>query len=174
MKGVDTWIYLAFVFYIMERIELKQIVGYLPYGLKVLHTDFEPMAGKFTSEAEVETMSNECITFKNSFYAPSDYYFGDLEIEIKPILRPLSDLTKEIEVNGEKMFPIEYLCIQSVLNNFHSTDYTWALIEKIKTNIDLVNLPNWLFESLYEWHFDIHGLIGKGMAIDINTLKDGN
>jgi hypothetical protein len=27
--------------------------------------------------------------------------------KIKPILRPLSDLTKEIEVNGEKFIPIE-------------------------------------------------------------------
>jgi hypothetical protein len=29
-------------------------------------------------------------------------------------------------------------------------------------------------QKLFEWHFDVFGLISKGLAIDINTLKNQN
>ena len=72
----------------------------------------------------------------------------DEVLEFKPILRPLSDLT-DIEV--EKL---EYGYINSI-------------IEKLKSKeIELI-----VYEYLVKNHFDVFGLIEKGLAIDINTIK---
>lgn len=72
------------------------------------------------------------------------------------ILRPLSDLTKEIEHNGEKFVPTKALSM-------------WDL-EGI-TAIDIPHIPVNLYELLLKWHFDVFDLIGQGLAIDINTLE---
>lgn len=90
---------------------------------------------------------------------------------IKPILRPLSDFTKEIEVNGQKFVPIDKL------SELHSDyvvkqDGCWFFIEdKCDTNyIELSTSGIWV-QKLFEWHFDLHNLIKNGLAIDINTLN---
>jgi len=72
------------------------------------------------------------------------------------VLRPLSDLTKEIEVNGEKFVPIKKIKEMYPLDTFSSTS----------------NIAQWSFrvvQKLLEWHFD-YGLIENDLAIDINTL----
>jgi len=67
----------------------------------------------------------------------------------KPILRPLSDLMEEIE--GKE-----------------------ALIYIIGSNTisqGVKNLPYYKIVILLKNHYDIFGLIEKGLAIDINTIK---
>lgn len=71
------------------------------------------------------------------------------------ILHPLSDLTKEIEHNGEKFVPEENLLDS----------------EMILRNVDYRMLRFGDIERLISWHFDIVGLIDKGEAIDVNTLS---
>jgi len=125
------------------KLETKHLVGYLPYDLKMYWEDDqkrpqEPWKLKYES---VEFVLNN---------------------QNKPILRPLSDLTKEIEVNGEKFIPLDYI----------STS-----IKDIKQNDRYLfkglyyNLSYWKIERLLEMHFDIYGLIENNLAIDINTLK---
>lgn len=97
-----------------------------------------------------------------------------------PILRPLSDLTKEIEVNGEKFVPMEWLSkfigavepcdqikqtfwITQSGNNNEGGILSFGALCK---HIDQFEL----FQKLLEWHFDIYGLIENNLAIDINTL----
>lgn len=64
------------------KLELKHLAAYLPYELKMY---YETLLGvKRHWILRCGTIS-EAIVYQN-----------------KPILRPLSDLTKEIEVNGEK------------------------------------------------------------------------
>lgn len=41
-------------------------------------------------------------------------------------------------------------------------------IKNSKCNVNQLEL----IEKLYEWHFDLHGLIEKGLAIDVTTLTD--
>ena len=87
----------------------------------------------------------------------------------KPILRPLSDLSKEIEVNGEKFKPSFVL----------SRDYKNAeeFIHLIITEKEedyykdiLSHMPLCIAQKLFEYHFDVFGLIEKKLAIDINTI----
>jgi len=119
----------------MKDIKLKHIVGYLPYGLKMLS--------------------------KNDFVTPliRDLRVDGFQFMIetrKPILRPLSDLTKEIEIDGKKFTPINFLhwnneCREIFFIYPETTSYSDV-------------------QQLYEWHFDVHGLIKADLAIDINTL----
>ena len=81
--------------------------------------------------------------------------------DYKPILHPLSDLTKEIEHKGEKFIPIKKIAIY----NPNNMEY---LIECVVTGL----VEYIVLRQLIEWHFDITDLISKGEAIDVNTLEE--
>ncbi len=117
----------------------------------------------------------------------------------KPILRPLSDLTREIEHNGKKFVPIVELC-----KLYESDQITYI---EIKGSNNLIGLRYFdkdgtdcvfayhikygafavhtvqdelfhivynqleLFQKLFECHIDVFGLIERGKAIDINRLR---
>ena len=116
--------------------------------------------------------------------------------KIAPILHQLSDLTKEIEHNGEKFVPIVELAILVGFSKVDNNCFidSGAFLYKIITNDEIeftfnkkhncfyafdkeVNqflcFNNQLksFQKLIEWHFDIAGLIESGEAIDVNTLE---
>ena len=68
----------------------------------------------------------------------------------KPILRPLSDLTKEIKTGG--------LFLPSYARNISYFEVTPFA------------LPHLEFEWIVKNHYDVFGLIKEELAIDINTL----
>ena len=130
------------------KLELKHLAPYLPYGLKFYVENV--VKGKYTKsyswELTLETDLKQVLDFQN-----------------KPILRPLSDLTEEIENFRDKP---EDNCL--VMDNWidHFLDFTGKVNE---ANINAC--PYGLMQILLENHFDIFGLIEKGLAIDINTLE---
>jgi hypothetical protein len=90
--------------------------------------------------------------------------------KLKPILHPLTDLTKEIEYNGEVFVPTTKL---KLLYEFESDN---ICIIRMYINAgwtsSIVELPLDIVLQLISWHFDIAGLIDKGEAIDVNTLDE--
>ena len=87
--------------------------------------------------------------------------------DYKPILRPLSDLTKEIEHRGEKFVPYKKLDWDKwdgEIGEYISFGDSHAGV------INPLNQLNQL-QFLVSWHFDIANLISTGEAIDINTLE---
>ena len=84
----------------------------------------------------------------------------------KPILRPLSDLTKEIKHKGERFVPISEI-VNHPLSYY---DYKEDALISIQNYFNQVRW--WTIQYLIEWHFDIAGLIEKGEAIDVNTLTE--
>ena len=97
-------------------------------------------------------------------------FTGKCGFNIKPILHPLTDLTKEIEYNGEVFVPITRL---KLLYEFES-DNVCAIRMYINAGwtSSIVELPLDIVLQLISWHFDIAGLIDKGEAIDVNTLDE--
>lgn len=177
----------------MEKLELKEIVGYLPYGLKcqyegilngkelkayrkftepkiVLYSyDYERFYKEFPIPEEINGLKignvKEVKIYKNYWKILAGIYNTGLKsfphaIGCKPILRPLSDLTKEIEVDGEKFVPFDELKSYSFELN---KDRKWS-------KVVLEDMPYSEVLKLYSWHFDIHNLINRGLAIDINEL----
>lgn len=85
---------------------------------------------------------------RDGVYCETDFAATPFK-EIKLILRSLSDLTMEIYFDiGFKEFDI-------------------LILEKTK---GIQNLPYWMVEILIKNHFDIYGLIEKGLAINKNEL----
>lgn len=134
------------------KLELKHLAPYLPYGLKV-HESFSNRIGELRSlniNGKVNVLHKVIWCF-------------EIE-EIKPILRPLSDLTKElyqheilIRWGGGLSEKAKVKWLNDITDEIKLTAYN-AL------RYDFVEL-------LFEHHFDVFGLIPQGLAISINTLN---
>ncbi len=133
----------------MEKLELKHLAPYLPYKLK-----YEVYFNK--NDNAIKIMDGlslmECIVFNH----------------YRPILRPLSDLTKEIEINNKKFIPTKE--IDRIFNHELTENYPEYLPCAIMFNGNIEVRYYLEFQKLFEWHFDVFGLIEKGLAIDINTI----
>jgi hypothetical protein len=138
------------------KLELKHIAPYLPYGLKFRHFDGER---ELITTCDFAEITPEEIVISNNMH---EYAYKIGSAHVMPILRNLSDLTKEIEHNGERFVPNisihEDELFQTMLAVFSIGEF---FIEDINYGI---------VEKLFEWHFDVFRLIDAGLAIDINTL----
>lgn len=88
--------------------------------------------------------------------------------QIKPYLRPLSDLTNEIRADnykdGDPFIPVRELKILVPgLDNTAEPFELWR-----------ANAHQWakVFELLDYWSFDYRDLIRRRLAIDVNTLRE--
>ena len=143
----------------MKKIELEHLAPYLPHGLKTI-VNHNPYT------ITVDENGDDTIQL-----------IDVLECGYKPLLRPLSDLTKEIEVNREKFVPIEqikkiligidgssggfyYLGYKYYTHNFSYYNETCATLA----------LPYHIIQKLIKWHFDVFNLIQRELAIDTNTI----
>jgi hypothetical protein len=138
------------------RLEIKHLAAYLPYGLKGIYSEYIDKEKTDLGSFEKEELIG--LNFKEEKIFLTFGYVTERD-DFLPILRPLSDLTKEIEVNGEKFVPAEEYSFLRLaeISNYEGGSNTLNFIHVREQNL------------LLEWHFDVFGLIGKGLAIDINT-----
>lgn len=141
------------------RLTLEHLAPRLPYGLK-LHTKFE----------EIGTLNGlyNVVEKPVSMFDVVKSASSKLE-DVKPILRPLSDLTKLIEHRGEKFIPIDDL------GNITTLDYEDGVLRQAEVDGEMYEteikyLCYAQVQDLYKWHFDTDNLIEQGLAIDVNTL----
>ena len=162
-----------------NKLELKHLAPYLPYGLKLYHVECY----------EITIMN----AIEDSLKSNGIQDVIDIE-DLKPILRPLSDLTKEIEIFVE----IFSLCygINYTKNEIHNVfdsriaNKNYYLLTELNRQISIsydgdkqvfrtfdkseksiqMKTQLGLFNILFKNHFDVFGLIKKGLAIDINTI----
>lgn len=150
----------------IEGITLKHLSPYLPYGLKVLNT--------YNQTLEVCGINMYSNFIQNVMGEETEHISN-----IRPLLRNLSDLTKEIEVNGERFVPIEYFEIGDDSDSYniefdHGNIKLINTLKSISENNnyhDVQYLPHAVVQKLYEWHFDVENLIGRGLAININDIQ---
>lgn len=162
------------------KLELKHIAPYLPYGLKVTFEGddcIHEVVGLSIASKGVELIS----TF-------GDYGRADIE-DCKLILRPLSDLDKEIEHNGERFIPIMRIFGGDTYD--HDYKYEISIVEKpivgkrIEISVkglgspvisfsvsNILNNPLYYsqWKELLEWHFDIFGLREKNLCVYYNEI----
>lgn len=89
----------------MEKLKLKHLAGYLPYKLRgfAIHENNENVL--LTGLGHRLGVTVDCNFTHKYGFTGKNFGIGNF----KPILRPLSDLTKEIEHNGEKFVALEKL-----------------------------------------------------------------
>lgn len=122
----------------MNQLTINHLAPYFPYVLRVERKSYKRERFKELSAYDL---------------------LPDGEIEnLRLILRPLSDLTKEITHRGETFVPKMHLS------------------SKFQMEVDVFNIPNVLdirvcdYQKLCEWMFDTSGLIESGLAISVHDL----
>ena len=104
------------------KLEIKHIAPYLPYGLKAKFQSINKKTCRKYVIGTISAMYSDCsICCYDTVNATPDNF--------KPILRPLSDLTKEIEVNGEKFVPVKK--IHEKGEKWHSEHIVSHYIKKV-------------------------------------------
>ena len=136
------------------KLEIKYLASYLPYGLNIKDVKHGSV---FEALHFITTPHQDFSLFKGNFdQLTNDKY-------LKPVLFPLSSLTKEITINGETFVPIYKIYefeqwdtdeLEEIIND--------GTIEGIYNDLNLI--PYSHAEKLFEWKFDVFGLIDAGLA----------
>lgn len=154
----------------MRKLELKDIIGYLPYDLKCLNIDNELLI--------IGQLGNICPYYDGDIglYNECDSIFDYID-NIKPILRPMSDMTKGITVDGYndcKPFIPSDILSEYLESHSRNDGYQYycdeRLICSISSNLEYDIISD-IIDFLNKWHFDYRGLIHEGLAIDINSIE---
>ena len=170
------------------KLELKHIAPYLPFSLrfKAKNDVWEMTEINTTSQWKVWAGTEWCckdLKFKPPINCKDNAKGYGFELhEVKPILRPLSDLDKNITHNGKTFNPVKELIKMPITkeSNALMAFYSLNTIGVGKYLEDVANYgdinPKYLSyplaSKLMEWHFDIYHLIDDGLAIDINELNN--
>jgi hypothetical protein len=149
----------------MKQLELKHLAPYQEHKVKLMYKG---------SVCNIAYLSTKRIAFIRTDGTGEvikmmwEKYYKTL----KPILRPLSDLIKEIEINGEKFVPIEYFEDNNYAPaglEFYSDTNTFLFGKELLWQVDEIHYN--MVEKLFEWHFDVFGLIPEGLAINYNDIN---
>lgn len=160
----------------MTQQELLRIYSmYLPYGLRF---NAEDKVWELTSINFIDP--NYQIWANNYWNEEKLKFYPEINVkdnsigrgfsvnEVKPILRSLSDLTKDIEHEGERFVPIEKI-LEEYCFNLEKMDK--KEIESYALSFIEIDMPFKVAELLFKWHFDIEDLISKGLAVNKNEIK---
>ena len=166
----------------MKKIELKDVVGYLPYGLYCLNCD------DMIEEIDLYNVNN--LIRGLDLQDETEYNELAASQQYKPVLRPLDDLYRTITHNGKKIIPIVELAKLSLPGYEWTLEDTMFAIANIGGNnarfkysensksffvyynsIEVSNNQYKLFDFLHELKIDYRGLIDEGLAVDANTLE---
>jgi hypothetical protein len=128
------------------KLKLEDLAPYLPYGLTWFCLDEDSREIEHLPTVKIYDLQKQTIEIGGMDIDLAELPYPD-GLTIKPILRPLFDLENEEYEN--RIFNREYIIDKEA--NSELGYYEWC----------------YLFEN----HFDVFGLIEKGLAIDINTLK---
>lgn len=132
-----------------DQLQLQEIAGYLRYGLKVM-SEYGEISEidsiHWSLDGHLRTKLNLCIQ-----QSPSRFRGANLE-HVKPILRPMSDLRTE---------DFNELCTSLGLYTGADINFVIGSPKQLQYNDAIKLLEN---------HFDIHNLIGRGLAISIHDI----
>lgn len=164
----------------MKQEQLKvALCGYLPYGVK-----FEVIE-KGTFSNSPDSVIYVCADFNNAEHLMREKPYR--RKSSKMVLFNISTLTKPIIVKGYNgglpFVPKEEIAKEWKQINGEHIDMSIHLIHFIRIEINsekglevqemgLLNLPYWIIDLLNRWKIDYRNLIGQGLAIDVETLKE--
>ena len=150
------------------HLEIKHLVPYFPYELECMVSDY----------CNGDNSTNEPKRVKlNAIWSDNSYsFFGLVESDrgfdkIMPILRPISDFNKTIEHSGY-VLDLLYEIENDKKIEWFDEEQAWSYLLKYEHKIESTDfIPYGIMEKLFEYHFDVFGLIEKGLAVDINTIN---
>ena len=131
----------------MNKLTIEHLGKHLAFGLKIMN--------HFVNDEH--TFEDDKISELVASYKEKGITIDHvIENQFKPILRPLSDLTKEL-------LPFE---LSWGNDGLRFEDYF------VMANNSELSYTTKVYDWLLKNHYDIDNLIGKGLAIDVNTLEE--
>ena len=154
------------------KLELKHLAPYIEHNLTgILHLDDEIENVQLTG---ILSFSNEkdkqiqCLT-KGGL---GIYKFNNENEYFKPILRPLSDLEEYIYLEDVSDFDVRLVDeFENIIDGWCEAYDEWWNLNFPHYLLMMDSCPWEVMQKLLELNFDVFGLIDKGLAIDINTIK---
>ncbi|HET8735910.1 MAG TPA: hypothetical protein VFM69_04885 [Pricia sp.] len=155
----------------METLKIEHLAPYLPHKLKFYWEE----AGGY----ELYSLSEDGIVLfepiSESYLEFDSHELDGLKIAVKPILRPLSDLTLSLyfELSNKEPkndFGIccgKYNGLHDKRDYIHHQGYT---SRKYFLDNGIGSMPYRTVKFFFEHHFDVFGLIDNNLAIDINQI----
>lgn len=204
----------------MDKLTLKEIAPYLPYKLHFIAKDREWELNKIDIISTYKVWACSSWNKKKLIYEPEINCIdgcighGFRLSEVKILLYPLSQLTQEIEHNGERFVPmVELFKLKTQVTGSEIFDYfiendtailrlkghqfeeitfktffeidlepnqvAFSIVSEIweddqmkQENINQCGNEMLMYQKLHEWHFDLYGLLDRGLAIDKSTVKE--
>jgi hypothetical protein len=125
------------------KLELKHLAPYFPYGLKC---QFKGMLNNKIEIGRIHKLSENSVSFQHNM-------FWQIE-NCKPILRPLSEINSKHHSKFRENYHIDF---------DNSGGFIFKRINETYTRF---NELDYFFEN----HFDVFGLIEKGLAVSIHDV----
>lgn len=145
-----------------KKLLLTDLCARLPYGVKVkvLNEDVLLYSNEEGFIVGKESINDDCFVIQCN----NDGYVLSYD-DFKPYLFPLSSMSEKQKEELNKKFNVQFLGNTIYSIHYHS-EGCWD------TDLEL-DLQDWLWfiNWCYKNHFDICGLIEKGLAIDATGLN---
>lgn len=145
-----------------KKLTIKELAPYLPYGIDISINGKIQKLNSIDSEAKLV-----CYGWGNAGFIDTD--------DVKPLLRPLSSLTEEINWGNQTYAITDLFEIGDDGGYIYEYDHgNIKLISQLKTiaeynyHHDINYLPYPVVQVLIEHHFDIFGLIDRCLALPID------
>ena len=143
------------------KLELKHLALYLPYNLMMGNT-----SDKLISPRELVALGEDYfilhLNYGHEIYEGSKRNINSSGY--KPILNPINDLNKPFIKGG-------VIKLRQTLTKL-TNDILDCIMDKDADIENIKSIPQRDYEKLVSRHFDVFGLIEKGLAIDRNTIKN--
>ena len=161
-----------------KQLTLEHLAPYLPYGLRIynimdksiVEMTVESEIYKYERKTELNGIASIMVVLNSN--------------TLKPILRSLSDLTKEelrmiishifrdTKMIRPKMESVK--CDNGFISFYDlDTSHTYVAVKPGKDNLPVMNMSNSFddYSIFFKLHVDMMGLLDDGIAININDLN---
>lgn len=157
------------------KLSITHLAPYLPYGLKVQTSWSIDGFGWICTSKAIGLYRDELllepytILHKHIPYRISIDRTSLSDPDTKPLLLPMSSLYTEITHNGKTFIPqkeLDWGSWNDEIGYIVSAEYG----ENSRVAINVLDFIDDYYKLL-EWHFDVFGLIDKGLALDKTKIK---
>ena len=152
--------------------KLEHLAPYLPYGLKVEYNNYRKDIA-ILKAVHYNKNPNPKKTLLTIRQLNLNYNISCFINSVKPILRPLSDLTRDeyfklSQKDDKKEFGYWYVKSNATQKKgIHFEGYSSRRISLSRYDL----MPYYVLEFLFKNHFDVFELIEEGLAINYNDIK---
>lgn len=151
------------------ELQIQHIIGYLPWGLKVQYNGI--LNGEELKEHRKKLVSEAWLSSNRNVNPPQELHGLKIGF-VKGVSFWNCGLTYHVGIKSKGLKKIYSLMDLKPLLKPMTKEVLEEVFEGV-TNIgwDMELYPKWIIDKFHKHHVDYQDLIGKGLAVNILTLK---